>query len=404
MLNIEQVRSIILENIRPMNPETTPASSTLLGAILAEDIHADMDSPPFDKSTMDGFAVRLADLETHPKGMPIGTEIPTRGMDPITLPRGMACPIMTGAQIPRGADLVIPKEEAILEHNQVQFTYKSREAGTNIFARGREFARGEILLRKGTRLNPQRMAILAACGKTSVMAYPSPRVSIISTGTELVEPNMTPHPGQIRNTNAPLLVASCSIYKALPKYLGIAGDSASQISTLLEEAVSANAVIICGGMSAGKYDLVPDVLRTIGVNIFIHKVNLKPGKPFLFGMTKTGVPVFGLPGNPASVFACFHLFVRPALDLLRGKQPSFILAKATLTHGFQHQSDRTTCHPVSLASTNGTLMATPEKWQGSADLLGLSRADGLMILPEGSLTLMLGDSVSVIKTNHPASS
>ena len=403
MITIEQARKIVLENIHTLKPEISPASSTVIGSILSEDISADMDSPPFDKATMDGFALTIRDLESSPRGLKIGKEISASQGDPIVAESGIAYPIMTGAQIPLGSDIVIPREESFVENGMVRFQQTQPPKGWNIFPKGMEFQKGQVLVRKGTRLNAQRMAVLAACGKTSVMAFPSPRVSIFSTGNEIVEPNMVPKPGQIRNTNASLLVASCSTYRALPKYLGIAQDTSDRISALLEEAVSSDMVIICGGVSAGKYDLVPDILKNHGITIHVHKINLKPGKPFLFGTTKNGIPVFGLPGNPASVFACFHLFARPAIQALRGNPPGKFLSSARITEQFTSKSDRRSCHPVQLNNQDGVSHATPLNWKGSPDLLGLANADGLMILPEGETNLNPGDLVTVLKTNHPAS-
>lgn len=270
----------------------------------------------------------------------------------------------------------------------------------NILPLGKEYQRGELLLRAGTKITPQRAAILAACGKTSVMAQPAPRISIISSGNELVEANVIPKGGQIRNSNGPMLVALSTVAGALPKYLGIAGDSEKSIQPLYNEAENSDAIILCGGVSEGKFDLVPKVLKENGAKIFVHKINLKPGKPFLFAVSAQGKPVFGLPGNPCSVFVCFHLFVTPALAILKGEKTiSRNILSLPISEDFQHNSDRATCFPAQIFLDQYLAKVKPEKWFGSADLKGISECNSLIFCKEGLTKFKAGEMIQVLVTN-----
>ncbi|MCY2971125.1 MAG: molybdopterin molybdotransferase MoeA, partial [Planctomycetota bacterium] len=260
MINIDLALKTILAQLNPLRSEISPASSTILGTFIAEDVYADFASPPFDKSIVDGFAIKIEDLEKHNWELPLGCEIPANANGPIELPSGTTAEIMTGAPIPIGADAVIAKEQCNHLGMRIQFQRLTCKKGMNILPMGKEYKLGELLLKAGTKITPQRAGILAACGKTSVMAQPAPRVAIISTGTELVEANMKPKGGQIRNSNGPMLVALSSVSGALPKYLGIAGDCKKNIHALLSEAESSDAIVFCGGVSAGKYDFIPEIL------------------------------------------------------------------------------------------------------------------------------------------------
>ena len=399
MINIEQALKIILAQIKPLRAEISPASSTILGTCIAEDIHADFASPPFDKSIVDGFAIRLSDLEKNNWELPLACEIPANANGPIELPLGATAEIMTGAPIPFGADAVFAKEQCKHLGARIQFQSMICKKGMNILPMGKEYQQGELLLKAGTKITPQRAGILAACGKTAVIAQPAPRVAIISTGTELVEANMKPKGGQIRNSNGPMLVALSGVSGALPKYLGIAGDCKKNIRALLMEAEESDAIVFCGGVSAGKYDLIPEILQESGAKILIHKINLKPGKPFLFAISAKGKPIFGLPGNPCSVFVCFHLFVAPALAALKGETNiSHKILALPIADSFHHESDRDTCFPARIFIDQFQARVMPGKWFGSADLKGLSKCNALLLCKEGVTSHKAGDLIQVLLT------
>ena len=399
MINIDLALKTILEQINPLRSEITPASSTMLGTCIAEDVYADIASPPFDKSIVDGFALRISDLEKNNWELPLGCEIPANSNGPIELPLETTSEIMPGAPIPVGADAVIAKEQCTHLGMRIQFQRLTCKKGMNILPMGKEYQQGELLLKAGTKITPQRAGILAACGKTSVMAQPAPRVTIISTGTELVEANMKPKGGQIRNSNGPMLVALSGVSGALPKYLGIAGDCKKNLHSLLSEAESSDAIIFCGGVSAGKYDLIPEILKESGAKILIHKINLKPGKPFLFAISAKGKPIFGLPGNPCSVFVCFHLFVVPALAALKGETNiSPKILALPIADSFHHESDRDTCFPAKIFIDQFQAKVKPGKWFGSADLKGLSECNALLLCKEGVTNHKAGDMIQVLIT------
>jgi molybdopterin molybdotransferase len=261
--------------------------------------------------------------------------------------------------------------------------------------------RGEAVLPAGARLRPQEIGLLATVGRTVVPVVPAPRVAILSTGDELVEAGEVPGPGQIRNSNGPMLLAQVGRAGALPRYLGIARDRMDSLAPLIDEGLHAHVLILSGGVSAGKLDLVPAALSAAGVVARLHQVALKPGKPFFFGSRdRPGSPrtlVFGLPGNPVSSLVCFELFVRPALRRLRGLAdagPRYV--SATLTEDFPYRSDRPTYHPAVLAGESDGYRVRPVPWLGSADLRALTRANALMVLPAGDHLHRSGQCLDVL--------
>lgn len=397
MLEIEQAREIITAGLSPLNPVIHPVSSTILGYFLGEDILADLDSPPFPKALMDGFAVR-ANEAAPGKALALNSMELSAGMAvDFALPPGCACPIMTGAPIPFGANSVVPLEFAKTTSTQVEFITGEINSGWNILPQGAEYKSGEKLLQTGDQITSQNIGILAACGKTSAFFHPAPKVAIVATGNEMVEPNQTPGPAQIRNSNATMLGALISESEGMPKYLGRAEDTEKSLEGIFQEAFTLDVAIITGGVSTGRLDLVPKVLSQMGVEILFHKINMKPGKPMLFGRTSRGTPVFALPGNPVSAFVCFHLFIRPALLALRGGKKEQREIPAALTQGLDYHSDRPTLHPACL-KLGQVNQVTPATWFGSADMLSLSRANALIFLPAEKSSFAQGEVVRCLPT------
>jgi molybdopterin molybdotransferase len=397
MLSVADALRLILEQCRPLPAEARPLSCDLLDHVLAEDIAADLDMPPFDKALMDGYAVRsgdqviLAVIEEITAG-----QVPTRPVHP-----GQASRIMTGAPIPEGADAVVPVERTrLLDGNRVQLEGPVR-AGANLLPRGKEMRRGDIVLRAGCVLRPQEFGMLATLGRTTVQVVPAPRVAVLATGDELIEPNLTPGPGQIRNSNAAMLVAQAANAGALPRSLGIARDRVDSLRPLIEEGLeSAHVLVLSGGVSAGKLDLVPGVLKELGVVPHFHKVHLKPGKPLFFGTCETSAGkrlVFGLPGNPVSSLVCFELFLRPALARLAGKSSDSARLRARLAVDFAYMTDRPTYHPAHLEMDERGFSVRPVPWFGSADLRAFLDASALLVLPEGEQTHRAGQWLDVLR-------
>jgi molybdopterin molybdotransferase len=246
---------------------------------------------------------------------------------------------------------------------------------------------GEIVVPKGTRLRPQELGLLATVGRASARIRPAPRVAVLSTGDEVVEAPARPGPGQIRNGNGPMLVAQAARAGAAPAYLGLARDRLESLRPLVVQGLTAEVLVLSGGVSAGKLDLVPGVLAEAGVENIFHKVEMKPGKPVFFG---TGLKaaggtclVFGLPGNPVSALVCFELFVRPAVQRLKGQLPGPTLVRARLCEDFKYRTDRPTYYPAVLTLAEAGWQVRPIPWFGSADLRSVGAANAFVIFPVG---------------------
>jgi len=404
LLSVAEAQSIVLEHTQPLPAETTPLTPATLGRVLAEDIVSDLDMPPYDKAMMDGYAVRSADVAGGQARLEVIEEV-TAGMVPArVVESGQATRIMTGAPIPRGADAVVQVEHTRLNSaHSVGIDTRSVRSGHNVLARGQEMKRGDTVLFAGARLRPQEFGILATVGRTTAKVHPAPRVAILSTGDEIVEADQTPGPGQIRNGNGPMLMAQTRrAGTAQPRYLGNARDTRDSLRTLIAEGLEDHVLVLSGGVSAGKLDLVPSVLDELGVKAHFHKVAMKPGKPILFGTLTTSnrqptTLVFGLPGNPVSSYVCFELFVRPALRRLRGVVdvgPRFV--QAALAEDFAYRTDRPTYHPAWLDEVSNGRRVRPVPWFGSPDLRGLARANGFVVFQPNQERYRAGQICSVM--------
>lgn len=393
MLEVVDAQSIVLSATKRLRPVVTALTSMALELVTAEDVLADLDSPPFAKSMMDGYALRSIDC-TSPCELEVIEEIAAGSVPLKFIDRGQCARIFTGAQLPEGADAVVMVENTeLLKNGRVAIREAGFNAGKHVFPQGAEWKAGDIVIPSGTTINPISFGLFACCGRTAVACTPNPRVSIICTGNELVEANMKPKGGQIRNTNGPMLVTQSVRSGALPRYLGIAKDTKKMLKALIKEALSGSDVLIlAGGVSAGSFDLVPEALEEHGVTIRFHKIRMKPGKPLLFGSYGDTL-VFGLPGNPVSAFVGFELFVRPALRAMMGHpRESIEINSATLTNDFKTKNDRPTYHPAIWTS----LGVSPSNWNGSADLRSLLNANALMVLPPGDVSYKAGQIVPLI--------
>ena len=418
MLSVAEALKIVLDQVKPLPAEMAPLAPQGLGLILAEDIVSDLDMPPFDKAMMDGFALQLADLRDGQAELVIVEEIHAGKTPTVPVSTGQASRIMTGAPMPRGADAVVMIERCEIMGARVRVNDAALKRGQNILTKGREMRVGETVLRSGARLRPQEFGLLASVGRTSVKAHPAPRVAIVPTGDEIVEPHVKPGPGQIRNSNGPMLLAQVSRAGGVPRFLGIARDEASHLRGLIVEGLQADMLLLSGGVSAGKLDLVPGVLAELGVKALFHKVALKPGKPILFGIKPTDPHprplsqgerggelepprmVFGLPGNPVSSLVCFELFVRPAIRGLMGLPPGPDLVKATLLRDYPYRTDRPTYHPARLLMTDTGWTVEPTAWFGSPDLRGMAPANAFVLLPAGDHPHKAGAILEVLRVEH----
>lgn len=388
MISFEKAFEIVMSRARSLDVEMVTLEEALR-RILAEDVRADMDMPPFDKSAMDGYACRRADLQqelTVLETIQAGTP-PSCAIGP-----GQCAKIMTGAMLPEGADCVFLIEYAETpREGTVRFT--GTKTADNIRFRGEEFRAGDIVLRAGARLGPQHIAVLAGVGCARPHVYRRVRVGIIATGDELVEPSERPAPGQIRSSNGPQLFAQVLHADALPTYYGIARDREEAIDASLKRALAENdVVLLSGGVSKGDFDFVPGIMQQNGIEILFNAIAMKPGKPTTFGVSATRY-CFGLPGNPVSTFIQFEALVKPFLYKLMGHdflemQPVLPLA-ARLDPG---RTERATWLPVRIGADG---RARPVEYHGSAHIHALCGADGIIVIPAGSDVLEEGSLVRV---------
>ena len=400
MIPVDEALAAVLGQAAPLRPRAVPLSQAL-GLRLAEDVATDIDLPPFDRSMVDGYAVRTEDLEGGSRRLRVIEEVIAGHVPTRALGAGEAAFIMTGAPLPGGADAVVMHEKTRREGEVVEILEHEVVAGRNLLAQGREARRGEVVLPAGALLTPVRLGLLAAVGRTQVSAIPRPRVAVVPTGDELVEPDQVPGPGQIRNSNATMIEAMARSAGAEPRTRPAVGDQLESLASALDGALDADVLVITGGVSAGTHDLVPVALERLGVERVFHKVRVKPGKPVWFGI-RPGSPelgpaklVFGLPGNPISGLVGFLLFVRPALDVLAGAPgPVDRAFKARLTCRFAQRGDRPTYHPAVLSPVDGRRPGVaPLDWTGSSDLRAVARADGFVLFPAGEHTYRAGEIV-----------
>ena len=401
MLSVQEALEKVQQHVRPLEPRALSLGPGVLGLPLAEDISADLDMPPYDKAMMDGYAVRAADLTGGQARLQVIEEVIAGAVPRLAVGVNQATRIMTGAPVPDGADAVVMVERTKLtDGDRVAIDDKHVKPGSNIMRRGQEMRAGQVVLAKGTRLRPQELGVLATVGRTEALLQPAPSVAVLATGNEIVEAPAKPGPGQIRNGNGPMLMAQVARAGGLPTYVGLAPDETAGLRAKVADGLKLDVLLITGGVSAGKLDLVPGVLADLGVEPIFHKVTMKPGKPVFFGVhrRRPGAPglVFGLPGNPVSAMVCFALFARPALRGLMGREAAPSLVKAKLTTDFPHRGDRPTYHPANLAANDGCLEVRPVSWFGSPDLRSVTAANAFVVLPPGDLTHKAGTIMDVL--------
>jgi len=360
-----------------------------LGRILMEDIVSDIDMPPFDKATVDGYACRRADLtntltviETIPAGV-----VPARTVGP-----NQCAKIMTGAPVSQGADCVIMIEQSeAVGKDAIRFTGESTPS--NISYRAMDIKAGQVVLQTGTRIGPPHVAVLASVGRVQLRVAGRPRVGVVATGSEVVPPAAKPGPSQIRNSNNSQLLAQLAAMGLKARDYGVVRDIASDIDAVLKRAFAENdTVIISGGVSVGEFDLVADVLRGSDAKLLFKKLAIKPGKPAVFGLIN-GRCFFGLPGNPVSAFVVFELLVKPHLYKWMSHAYSPVQVQMRLGAPITRKdTDRQAWIPVKITSEE---TVKPVEYHGSAHLLAMCEADGLISMDIGVADLGQGTPVRV---------
>ena len=403
LVPFEDYRREVLEAVRPLDDMQVRVGDAL-GLVLAEDVVAREPLPGFANSAMDGYAVRSEDLTGATVDEPVRLRVTGEAAagHPADAPvaPGCAVAIMTGGVVPVGADAVVPVERTSGSGEEVAF-HVAPEPGANIRTVGQDVAVGTHVLSAGGRLSTADIGLLAALGVADVAAIPTPRVAVVSTGDELVPVGRQPGPGQLRDSNGPMVRALVRQAGALAQKLPIVGDDRRRLSEALDSATGhADLIITTGGVSAGRHDHLVDVVRQLG-HATPRKVAMKPGMPQLLGRIGD-TPLLGLPGNPVSTFVSFELFARPAIRRMQGRTDlDRPVVRASLTEDVRTPRGKRTFVRVRLHQEDGRWRATPSGGQGSHVLSALSAADGLAIVEPGAETAWAGETVAVLLLVEP---
>ncbi|PYS50702.1 MAG: molybdopterin molybdenumtransferase MoeA [Acidobacteria bacterium] len=396
MISVSEAIGIIKSQAQRL-PAERVALAYALGRVLAEDIVADSDLPPFNRAQMDGYAVRSADIERVPARLRVvGESAAGRGWHE-RLKAGEAVRIMTGAPVPPGADSV-QKVEVTREADGVVEIDEATEPGQHIVTRASEIRENEVVLSAGEEINAAKMAVLASFGYAEILVSKRPRVAVLATGTELVNVNEKPGADQIRDSNSYSLSAYAQLAGATVERLPLAGDDPELLKLEIEDAASrSDALILSGGVSMGVYDFTKTALRALDAEIFFERVSLRPGKPTVFARLGRTL-IFGLPGNPVSVSVTFNLFARTALRAMQGCLDSEMKEEwAVLARNVKGAIERASYLPAELeTSEDGRLLAQPLKWGGSSDFVAFARATALIIVPEGLRSVDAGERVRIV--------
>jgi molybdopterin molybdotransferase len=391
--SFSEARARVLREVRARcsqpKTESIPLHKALF-RVLAEDIAADRDYPPFDRSMRDGFAVHSTDI---PGTLHVIGEVRAGETFTGIVNAGEAVEIMTGAPVPAGANAVVMVEHCARHEDGAISTDRSLEPGANIAPSGCEAKAGDIVLHSGTRIDYTAVSLLATTGHDRVTVFAPPRVAIVSTGDELVDVAEQPAAHQIRNSNAWSLAAQVERAGAIPLILPVARDTRDETRRLIERGlVEADLLLLSGGVSAGKYDVVELALADLGAEFFFDRVLIQPGQPLVFGWVQ-GKFFFGLPGNPASTMVTFELFARAALDILSGAtEAPLITTLARLTREFRHRTGLTRFLPANVEGGE----VTPVPWQGSGDVPSLCRANAFLIADADRAEYGAGDLISIL--------
>ncbi|MBU0621838.1 MAG: molybdopterin molybdotransferase MoeA [Gammaproteobacteria bacterium] len=393
-LTVTAAQQCVLASIKSLGKESVRLEHTL-GRVLAEDIRANRDQPPYDVSAMDGFALRSADVASAPAMLEIIEDIKAGDMPQKSVQAGQCARIMTGAPVPQGADAVIRVEDTqALSDTRVQINVavKSRN---DIRDRGESMKHGEVVLPAGTEITPGAVGMLAMVKRASAEVYRMPRVAILSTGDELEGLNDPFDANKIPDANSYALMAQVQALGITPDLLGIARDEPAHLKEMLQRGLQYDVLLVSGGTSVGVHDYVRPTLEALGVQMKFWRVEMKPGHPMAFGTTANTF-VFGLPGNPVSSMVCFEQFVLPALRRMAGfTRVHRRTVTAKLARDVKHKHSRTEFVRVLLGKEDDVLVATPTGDQGSGILHSMALAEGLLVIPSVSKGIAAGEQVTV---------
>ncbi|MFQ5867964.1 MAG: gephyrin-like molybdotransferase Glp [bacterium] len=415
MIRFEDALKIVLENVKPLDTGRIRTLSAL-GYVLAQDIYSTLDLPSFDNSAIDGYALKSSDTQdvskNNSKILEVIDDLPAGHVSTKRLKSGEGIRIMTGAPIPAGADAVIMVEDTkivdslqltdhrkkcgqrSMDYGKIEIFRKVKE-GENIRRKGEDVKKGELVISKGKVICPAEIGMLASLNIQEVNVIKHPRVAILATGDELIDIGQDLEPGKVRNNNSYVLFTQVIKYGGIPVDLGVARDKKNEIGEKVVQGLSADILLISGGVSVGDYDLVKDVLIDLGMKMKFWKVAMKPGKPFVFGLIE-GKPIFGLPGNPVSSMVTFEQFVRPAILKMRGiTDLSRTLIKAIIKEEIKKKIGLRYFIPAIVKKENNQYFVTTTGPQGSGILKSMILSNGLIILPEEVTHAEVGEEVTV---------
>jgi molybdopterin molybdotransferase len=422
VVSFEVARHIVEQHAAQVAPQAIESVDLLAARerVLAESVLADRDFPPFPRATRDGFAVRAGDVERTPARLDLVGEIKAGGLwEDGDLKTGQAVSIMTGAPLPPGADAVVMVEYTSVNGNSVKIQ-RSVQTGENFVPRGAEALAGQVLLGSGRRLDHASIAIAASVGKDRVQVFRKPRVAVLSTGDELVEISASPGAAQIRNSNSYSLSAQIQNAGGEPARLAIAPDEPRRLRALIEEGLQCDLLLLTGGVSMGKYDLVEQVLTQLSAEFYFTGAEIQPGRPVVFGSCSAGILAragsengadtrarapaqhnptyfFGLPGNPVSTMVTFELFARPMVEALAGLAPlPLIFLRARLKSEIKTKPGLKRFLPATLSGEFENAEVELARWQGSGDIATLARANCYVVIPPDRDRIEAGEWVPLL--------
>ncbi len=412
VLSFEDARRVVEEQAALVQASGVESVDLLAaaGRVLFEPVAADRDFPPFPRSTRDGYAVRSEDLAQLPATLEVIGEIKAgEKLDriPRNIARGQTASIMTGAPVPAGADAVVMVEYSRQQGEQVEIT-RSVVAGENIVACGAEARAGSSLMERGVRLNAAAVALAASVGKWKLQVYKLPRVAVLTTGDEIVDVDATPGPTQIRNSNSYSLAAQVRRAGGEAVLLPVAPDELQGLRRLIEEGLKSDFLLMTGGVSMGRYDLVEQALSEMPAEFFFTGAKIQPGRPVVFGKCGASAPTreksvtyfFGLPGNPVSTMVTFELFARPILEALSGQSPrklSFLHAR--LKSEIRVKSGLKRFLPAIVSGEFERSEVELVSWQGSGDIAATARANCYIVIPADRERIPAGEWVALMKSD-----
>ncbi|MDO8632030.1 MAG: molybdopterin molybdotransferase MoeA [Phycisphaerales bacterium] len=397
MIDVDEAQRIVLAQARPLPAVEMPLAEAIWRTLVAS-VVCDVDYPPFDRSSMDGYAIRAADALAVPVTLRVVGQIAAGALSTRTLQPGETMQINTGAPIPRGADAVVRAESTeVSPSGEAVIVRESVQPGRFITRRATYARAGQTVLDAGSVLTPINIGVAATAGAARVIVYRRPTVAILVTGDELIDIGEKPTGAQIRNSNQYILESLVRAAHCEPVVLGIAGDDRNVLRQKIEEGLRSDVLCLTGGISMGAFDFVPEVLKECGAEFHVHKMAIKPGRPTIFATTPADKLIFALPGNPASALVGFHLLMVPALAALQGRQVVQPLVRAVLRGELSATGDRRSYLPARVViGANGECEARVLSWHGSGDAIGMGNADALIVQPPRSPAVRDGDMVMLL--------